>query len=79
MVGWTEVVAGTLLALGFLHLLAALALLVIISGALVIVQIPGGFAAGLERDMMIFVGLAVLLAHGPGGWSVDARLGDTGP
>jgi uncharacterized membrane protein YphA (DoxX/SURF4 family) len=56
-----------------------LALLVIVAGALVTMQVPGGWGAGLERDLLIVVGLAVLLAHGAGEWSVDARRGDGGP
>lgn len=63
IIGWVEVIAGTMLAVGFRHRWAAGALLVVIAGALVTVQIPGGMSAGLERDVLIFVGLLVLLAE----------------
>lgn len=79
VVGWAEVICSGLLALGILHYVAVIPLLVIIAGALVLVQIPGGWDGGLERDMLILTSLGVLLAYGPGGWSLDAALGDTGP
>jgi putative oxidoreductase len=63
IVGWVEVIAGTMLAAGFRHRWAAGALLAVIAGALVTVQIPGGMSSGLERDVLIFVGLLVLLAE----------------
>lgn len=61
--GWVEVLAGIMLAAGFRHRWAAGALLVVIVGALVTVQIPGGMSSGLERDVLIFVGLLVLLTE----------------
>ena len=61
--GWIEVVAAPLLLLGLFPRIAAAALLVVIVGALVTVQIPGGVTAGLERDLMILAGLTVLLAR----------------
>ncbi|MDH3297626.1 MAG: DoxX family protein [Gemmatimonadota bacterium] len=59
--GWVEVIAASMLAVGFRHRWAAAALLVVIVGALVTVQIPGGMSSGLERDALIFAGLLVLL------------------
>ena len=69
--GWVEVVASALLIAGFKHRWASLVLAVIIVGALVTVQIPAGFTAGLERDLLILVGTLVLATHGPGRFAVD--------
>lgn len=78
-VGVAEVIAGPLVAVGLFHRAAVLVLAVIITGALVLVQIPhgtaeglGGITAGLERDLLILVSLAALTAHGPGARSLDA-------
>ncbi len=79
MVGWAEVICSGLLALGILHYVAVIPLLVIIVGAIVLVQVPGGIDAGFERDFTILAALGLLLAYGPGGWSLDSALGDTGP
>lgn len=70
LTGWLEVIAAPLLLIGFLHRPAAAVLGVVILGALVTVQIPGGITAGLERDALILAGLALLFAHGPGRFSV---------
>ncbi len=76
-VGVVEVTAATLLFLGILHRWAAGALGVIITGALVTVQIPAGIQAGLERDLMILASIVVLLSAGPGAlvvkWQADRR------
>ncbi|MEE8487534.1 MAG: DoxX family protein [Gemmatimonadota bacterium] len=61
--GWVEVVASGMLVLGFKHRWAVLALLVIIVGAMVTVQLPRGMSSGLERDALILAGLLVLLAE----------------
>lgn len=78
LTGWVEVLAGGMLLIGLKHRWAVLALLVVIVGSLVTVQIPGGVTAGLERDTMVFVGLLVLLAeprlaYGLGGASTPAE------
>ena len=78
-VGWAEVICSGLLALGALHYVAVIPLFVIIVGALVLVQIPGGWSGHLERDLVIFGALGLLLAYGPGDWSLDGVLGDTAP
>lgn len=62
VVGIVEVVAGLLLAAGVLQRWSAGALLVIILGALVTVQLPAGITAGLERDLLVLAGLLVILA-----------------
>ena len=69
--GWVEVIASALLIAGFKHRWASLALAVVIVGALVTVQIPAGFTAGLERDLLILAGTLVLATHGPGRFAVD--------
>lgn len=79
MVGWTELLCSGLLVLGGLHYVATIPLLVVIVGALVLVQIPGGWDGTLERDAAVFATLGLLLAYGPGEWSLDGVLGDTGP
>lgn len=61
-VGVVEVVAAVLLTVGVVQRWAAGALLVIILGALVTVQIPAGITAGLERDTLVLAGLLVILA-----------------
>lgn len=76
--GWVEVVAAPLLLLGLFHGAAAAILTVVIVGALATVQIPGGVTAGLERDVLILVALAVLLVEGPGRLRMGAAAGRTG-
>ena len=79
VVGWAEVVCSGLLALGALHYVATIPLLVIMGGALALVQVPNGWSGSLERDLVLFGALGLLLAYGPGDWSLDGVLGDTGP
>jgi putative oxidoreductase len=76
VVGVAEVLAAVLLVLGLFTRAAAIALAVIIVGAIVTVQLPAGITAGLERDLLILVALFVLLSCGPGTVSVDARRGE---
>ena len=71
--GWVEVAAAPLLLLGLFHRIAALSLLIVIVGALVTVQIPGGISADLERDFLILSGLTVLAFTGPGRFSLSAN------
>lgn len=68
--GWVEVLAGVALILGVFHRWAALALAVVIVGALVTVQIPRGVSPGLERDLLILSSLLLLAAAGPGRFGV---------
>lgn len=79
IVGWTELLCSGLLALGVLHYVAVVPLLIVIVGALLLVQIPGGIDGTFERDFAILVTMGLLLGFGPGGWSLDEALGDTGP
>lgn len=72
--GWIETIAAALLVLGLFHYTATLLLSAVIIGALFTVQIPGGITAGLERDVLILVGLVLLAVAGPGRFSLrDAR------
>jgi putative oxidoreductase len=73
VVGWAEVIAGLSLALGFMHRLASGVLLVIILGALIMVQIPNGISSGLERDMLVLASLLVLIMESRLGFSVTGR------
>lgn len=70
--GWLELIAAPLLLIGLLHRAAAVALLCVILGALVTVQIPGGISAGLERDLLILAGLAFLAVAGPGRYALGS-------
>ena len=66
IVGVVEVGGGLMLVAGLFARPAATALLIVIAGALIKVQIPKGLAAGLERDAMITAALLVIMAFGPG-------------
>jgi putative oxidoreductase len=68
--GIVEVLAATLLILGTFYQLAALALVVIIAGAIVTVQLPAGLTAGLERDALILAATLLVLTHGPGSFAL---------
>ncbi|MEE9208745.1 MAG: DoxX family protein [Gemmatimonadota bacterium] len=68
--GWVEVLAAVALVLGVFSRWGALALVVVIVGALVTVQIPGGISTGLERDLLILSSLLLLAAAGPGRYRV---------
>ncbi len=77
IVGVIEVGAGLMLFFGLFARPAAAALLVVIAGALVKVQIPAGIGAGLERDSLIAAALLVVIACGPGAYALrrSPRLG----
>lgn len=76
IVGWVEVVTGILMLAGLWHRWTSIVFLVIITGALVTVQIPAGITAGLERDLLILVALLVLRTAGPGSFRTASP--DTG-
>ncbi|MEN8143905.1 MAG: DoxX family protein [Gemmatimonadota bacterium] len=69
--GWVELLAGVALVLGVFHRWAALVLIVVIIGALVTVQIPGGISPKLERDLLVLAGLLVLATAGPGRYGLS--------
>ena len=68
--GVVEVGAGLLLLSGLFARPAAASLLVVISGALILVQIPAGIQSGLERDSLIAASLLALIAFGPGAFAL---------
>jgi uncharacterized membrane protein YphA (DoxX/SURF4 family) len=83
--GIVEIVCGTLIVLGLLTRIAAVPLLVDITGAIVLTKIPelqpGGFlgvegfwgmAHDARTDLSMLLGLIFLLWAGPGRWSLDA-------
>jgi putative oxidoreductase len=77
VVGIAEVVAGGLLLIGLFSRWSSIVLIAIIAVATVGVQIPGAIeggkllTAGLERDLLIFVGLAVLISFGSGALTLE--------
>jgi putative oxidoreductase len=78
VVGILEVVAGILLFVGLWYKGASYTLVVIIAGALVLVQIPGVFKAGdittgFERDLLILIATLLLASHGPGHLSFSRK------
>ncbi|TFG66256.1 MAG: DoxX family protein [Gemmatimonadales bacterium] len=72
IIGCVEAFASGMLVLGFKHRWAASALLVVIVGAILIVQLPRGLTSSLERDTMIFAGLIVLFFETRLGYSIGA-------
>jgi putative oxidoreductase len=78
--GVVEVGGGLLLLFGLFARPIVSAMLVIITGALVLVQIPKGIQTSLERDILIAVSLLLLLTHGPGAFALrrNPRSGSPG-
>lgn len=85
--GTVEIFCGTLVILGLLTRIAAVPLLVDITGAIVLTKLPelqpGGFlgvqgfwgmAHDARTDVAMVLGLTFLIWAGPGTWSLDARL-----
>ncbi len=85
--GVVEIACGTLVLLGLLTRIAAIPLLIDITGAIALTKIPelrpGGFlgvegfwgmAHDARTDLSMLLGLVFLLWVGPGRWSLDARL-----
>lgn len=79
IVGVTELVGGGLLVAGLLTRVALIPLLGIITVAILLVQaqqtgdLPLGIHTGIERDLLYFFGMAVLMSFGAGRYSVDAK------
>lgn len=79
IVGIAEVIASILILVGYWTPFASLVLAVIIFVAIVGVQIPGAvkagkfLIAGLERDLLILMATLVLMAFGPGFFSIKGR------
>lgn len=75
-----EIAAGAMLVLGLGTRLAAMALGVVLAGALVYVKwdlgiISSGPMPGAELDLALFAGLIAVIVLGPGRVSLDHRLG----
>lgn len=77
-VAWGEFLGGLALAAGMLTRLAALGLIIIQIGAVVLVTAPRGFVfakgGGYEYNMALIAMCLALLILGAGKWSVDALL-----
>jgi uncharacterized membrane protein YphA (DoxX/SURF4 family) len=73
-----EVIASLLLILGWFNSLANILLIVIIMVAIVGVQLPAGFEPPLERDLQILLINLVLLAFGPGRYSLEGSSEEIG-
>ena len=75
----TELVGGVLLVLGLFSRLAALAVTVNLTVAILLVKLPGGFigaeGAGYEFELALIAGFLVALFVGPGPISADRALG----
>jgi putative oxidoreductase len=79
LIGAIELVGGTLLIAGLLTRVVVVPLIGIITVAMLLVQIqnpgdlPLGVSTGIERDLLFFFGMFVLLSFGPGKYSIDSR------
>lgn len=74
-IGAFEVGAAALILIGYLTPMALMVAFAIIVVALVAVQLPkGGVHAALERDALILMAMVVLLAFGPGRFSIKNKL-----
>ncbi len=77
VVGIAEVLAGLLLLIGLWSRRSAAVLAIVILVAILGVQIPGAveagklFTSGLERDLLLFGGLLVLMGSGAGSLAVS--------
>ena len=73
IVAIVEVAGAILLLLGLWTNWAAYALAIVMLVATLTVDIKSGFSAGVERNILIFVGNLVLAAFGPGQWSIKKK------
>ena len=76
--GFVEIITSILIVLGFYSKISNLILAFIMAGALVGVHIPasiqqGTVTAGLERDLMLIVGVLYLAAVEPGVLTLTSR------
>jgi putative oxidoreductase len=77
VVGWIEVISALLLILGWFSSLGNILLIGVIILAIIAVQISKGWVPPLERDLQVLLFNLVLLAFGPGRYSVDSRSSKT--
>jgi putative oxidoreductase len=82
--GVFEIVCGLLILVGLLTRMACVPLLIVILTAICTTKLPELFHAGqgfwfmvsdARTDFAMTMSLLFLVAAGPGGWSIDARLG----
>ena len=76
--GIVEIIVSVLILVGLYTKISSLVLAFIMAGAIAGVHIPASFeqgtvTAGLERDLMILVGVLVLAALGAGAWSLASN------
>lgn len=75
--GWSELLGGALLVLGFLSPLAALVLIAVMTTAILSVHLKNGpwvTDGGYEYNLVLMA-VAFVVAANPGDWSLDAALG----
>jgi len=79
VVGVAELVGGVLLIAGFLTRVVLIPLFGIITVAILLVQtqqsgdLPLGIHTAIERDLLYFFGMAVLMSFGAGRYSLDGK------
>ena len=76
--GIVETILSVFVLVGIYSRFSNLVFAFIMAGALTGVHIPDSIAqgiltAGLERDLMLIVGVLVLAAFGPGAWSISSK------
>jgi putative oxidoreductase len=78
MAGTTELVGGSLIALGLVTPLAATALIAVMVAATLTVTLPNGFfvtSNGYEYNLVVAATLFALAGIGSGDWSLDSAVG----
>ena len=77
LTAFVEFLGGLALIFGLLSRLAAVGLIVVMLGAIVIVHLKAGFFApnGVEFPLTLIAGLAAVALIGPGEYSIDAVIG----
>ena len=78
MAGTTELVGGSLIALGLVTPFAATALIAVMTAAALTVGLPNGFfvtSNGYEYNLVVAATLFALAGIGAGDWSLDSAVG----
>jgi putative oxidoreductase len=78
MAGTTELVGGSLIALGLVTPFAAAALIAVMTAAALTVGLPNGFFVtnnGYEYNLFVAAALFALAGIGAGDWSLDSAVG----
>jgi len=66
IIGWVEVIGAILILAGLWWKWANYVLAAIILVAVIVVHLPNGVTAGLERDLLIIAATLTIAVHGPG-------------